>query len=80
MCPGLPCRESEGAFAFGNYRDEADDVCDVVRWLRVGGRQVAAVVGHSKGQWGEEWVGERLAERKGGCTRWNVMVKSLLCS
>eukprot|EP00262_Sarcandra_glabra_P015015 TRINITY_DN4544_c0_g1_i3.p1 TRINITY_DN4544_c0_g1~~TRINITY_DN4544_c0_g1_i3.p1 ORF type:complete len:319 (+),score=53.09 TRINITY_DN4544_c0_g1_i3:97-957(+) len=41
--------ESEGSFQFGNYRREADDVRAVVVYFFQEGREVSAILGHSKG-------------------------------
>lgn len=42
-------RESEGAFQYGNYCREADDLRNVVEFFHSEKRLVAAVIGHSKG-------------------------------
>ncbi|KFK25452.1 hypothetical protein AALP_AA8G116900 [Arabis alpina] len=41
--------ESEGSFRYGNYRREAEDLRSVLQYLRGEGREVPAIIGHSKG-------------------------------
>ncbi|XP_021715103.1 uncharacterized protein LOC110683062 isoform X2 [Chenopodium quinoa] len=41
--------ESDGAWAYGNYMKEAEDICAVVKHLNGANRIVTATVGHSKG-------------------------------
>ncbi|XP_047307315.1 uncharacterized protein LOC124910683 [Impatiens glandulifera] len=41
--------ESEGIFRYGSYRRETDDLRAVVEYFRAENREIAAIVGHSKG-------------------------------
>ncbi|GAA0151598.1 hypothetical protein LIER_37315 [Lithospermum erythrorhizon] len=41
--------ESEGSFQYGNYRREAEDLRAVVEHFTASGREIKAIIGHSKG-------------------------------
>lgn len=43
------CRESEGEFAYGNYWKEVEDLRAVIEYWRSQGREITAIIGHSKG-------------------------------
>jgi uncharacterized protein len=46
---GLPSRESEGSFQYGNYWGEVEELHAVVQHFRESNRVIRAIVGHSKG-------------------------------